>query len=497
MKFKTHIYEILLTLFCVLLLVIQLEVENRGAFGSSLYFYRNTLTNLTDPLSNTSSHSFLANLASGLLGNWITFQGNVLFGNSIAQPLLSFPFLLVSILLLQKTFSYWIPPNISSSLLALLLASPATFALHELFLDRGSIGSSGFLFMQFPVPVLTLFGIAILLRYFHSLSKEKAFNVLGFFLITFFLFLIHLLLALLALLFLSIHFLIRRKRKTLALKRTSVLIPITASLFVLFSISAIAFLKLPTFLGTITRPPTFEISLFNSVLYLFVPLLVTIIALIILKVSFREIFYNFYPLIIFFLLENLGVFISVITNQDWMTFLRFQGIAQTFHILYYVPLLNLCLSTYRMPRSSVLNSLKFEKIERFSYHVLKFTVFSICIPLSIFSIDSSIQSPKFEAICPRPETYISFYRNLDLEKLTKIEVDSQILKFGMNLFNKSQFESFMVNPLKKSTGSRRKNSRSICNNEGLGFLMLNGMNFSDVASDRARSLVDHYFKLDS
>lgn len=453
-----------------------------------LYFYKNQFAGMV--VFDHNDTSILTLVASGLLGHLLVAAITKIAFSQYLIPLL------VAILTFSITKSLFAQMRnffssaISVLLLLVILFTPLSGKIRDNFLSQSLTREDtfGLLFATFPYPLITLLGLTLTLGFFFKNRNSLFYPTKSALIICTATFLIHPFLFFFFLCCLVPHIIFLRSRRMglfssrllrLALLSLPAVLTLYLGISVLFASRDV--------LGTLTFDIYFKFDFFEFCFYLLAPTSILMVSLILINVSKYELSIRFYPILIFFFLELSLTLLSIVTSRDYTVFLRFNGLSQVAHILYYIPAIYVFVSYEKRQRIKLLNVEKLGAVTNLAIKKLIPPVsWLLSITVTVSTLANNWPLLARHQKCPQVEQLREIWRS-DSEGIDpSARSFDRLIESRELLFNSEQFMTFLEKPV----WSLRSNGleRSVCELDGLGYLMLNGFFFNSKAIDEAKKV---------
>jgi len=479
--------ENLFFLFIVLILAIYSHrVVEDNLVLNPLYFYKNEMAGLV--LVDYNLNSLNTYIASGLLGHLIVMAIDKLAFSSIIVPTLIAisTFTLAKILFSQ--IRYFFAQSLSFLLLLIILFTPLSGEIRNNlnFFRRGDM--YGLLFASFPYPQIVLIGLILVLNFYFQHRNSLSFPTKRALVVCVLTFSIHpfLFFFFMCCLVLHVKFLKSRGLGLLESKKARLFLLALPSFLLLYSILSIL-IGPEDLLGTLTFDFVFQFNSFEFFFYMLLPVSSLVFALLFINVSLYELVMRFYPILVLFSMELTLILFSFLSDKDFTVFLRFNGLSQVAHILYYIPAIYVLVSFEKRQR---IKFIYFDEVGGISNFVItKFLpVISLFLTLIIVATTVVHNWPIVEKPnnCSQIDFLKSAWQKGSPGVNSKATVYAELLSIRKSVMDSEEFARFMEQPLYVSSGTTYE--RGLCDLQGIGFLVLNGFNFSYEAVNRAKTV---------
>lgn len=479
--------ENLFFLFIVLIFVTYSHrvVENNLVLNS-LYFYKNEMAGLV--VIDYNLNSLNTYITSGLLGHLIVMAINKLAFSSIIVPTLIAisNFALAKILFSQ--IRYFFAQSFSFLLLLIILLTPLSGEIRSNlnFFRRGDM--YGLLFASFPYPQIVLIGLILVLNFFFQHRNSLSFPTKHASVICVLTFSIHpfLFFFFICCLVLHVKFLKSRGLGHLESKKAKLFTLALPSLLLLYLILSIL-VSPEDLLGTLTFDFGFQFNSFEFFFYMLLPVSCLVFALFFINVSLYELVMRFYPILVLFSVELTLMLFSFFSDKDFTVFLRFNGLSQVAHILYYIPAIYVLVSFEKRQRIKLIY---FDEVGRISNSVITKLLPVISIFLTLIVVATTVVHNwpivKKPSNCSQIEFLKSAWQKGSSGVNSKEMVYAGLLSIRESVMDSEEFTRFMEQPLYVSSSTTYE--KGLCDLQGIGFLVLNDFNFSYEAVHRARTV---------
>jgi hypothetical protein len=487
MKFLQKSENLIFLIISFFLSTYYYRLETRNLVFNVIYEYQNRYYTMQKLDSDWTNFSQI--ITSGFFRHLIQYLRTDI---GISPMLFSGLILILTFLfskLLYGYILYFLPKSSSLLIVSIIFLTPLSGALREILLKATNGNFYGFLFGHFPSPYLSLIGLVLTLSFYHRYRLSVNFPLNKGISLALMLFLIHPFHFILFLCSFMIQFKALNFRGLGSLKINVLnLLVLGITSLVIFSVVSLSFMSDIDFLGTITLQRPAQVNPFVVFFYILTPLAILALSLYVINISLRELFLKFYPIFICFCFELFLILFSIVVSRDLTSFLQFNGLSQTFHVLYYVPTVYVVMSINRRRRIRWINH------EKYGLH-LELLLFRFIPTISWILIALILSTSAWQnknTFVPKTDCAIVKQVNITLERrgvygFSDAEVRNRLYEVRKYILDKEDFKAFMEVPSFDSNVNYRD---QLCNTAGLGFLVLNGMNFDQEAVNNSQDFLN-------
>ena len=467
-------------IFSSTLVVFYTNFHNNYVHGSSVFtIYKNIFPSVNG-FFNLASNGLISNLL-GLLPYDGTFSAIRIFLGSL---LLIYSLKQIQVFLLQ-----YLDTSFVLLLSCLLVFTPNNYRVLDLFFNTEVNMISGSFFAQFPYPSINLFGFSLILQLFRKTRIGQLPKTIPTLFVILIEFAIHPFLALLlifAFLFRSLTIYCSNQVEDQT-NRSVFWKTFSTILFTFLIISFLLVSDSNSALGSIDLNSEYKIDQSDLIIYTIFPILVFFVSINVANISTYEISKKLNLPLSFFVFDVLIFLISYISNIDLSISYKATGISYVIHLLIYAPVLFMLLRFRNLQKIRFINQIYLSRlITQFTKYIklsglaiAVFTLFSYLIGVNNFSKE------------PKPTCSLVYELADDFSKVQATDFRSQartdfLLENLINRNRKDEFRELMKTP---TPGMFQSSQKVNCPITSLGFLLLNGTNFSSEAFNIATELV--------
>lgn len=487
MRFLQKSENLIFLIISFFLSIYHYRLETKNLVFNVIYEYQNRY--YTIQKSNSDWTNFSQIVTSGFFRHSIQYLKT---GIGIS-PIIFSGLILISTFLFSKVLYryilYFLPKGSSLLFVSIIFLTPLSGALREIFLKATNSNFYGFLFGHFPSPYLSLIGLVLTLSFYHRYRLSVNFPLNKGISLALILFLIHPFHFFLFLCCFIIQFKALNLRGLGSLKVSVLNLLILGSTgLLIFSVVSLSFISDIDVLGSITLQRPAQVNPFVVIFYILTPLALLALSLFLINISLRELFLKFYPIFVCFCFELFLILSSIVVSRDLTSFLQFNGLSQIFHVLYYVPTVYVVMSINRRRKIRWINYEKYGlDLELFLFRFIP-TISWILVALIL----STTAWQNKNTFISKTDCEIVKQVNITLEGpemfgFPNAEVRNRLIEVRKHIFDKENFKAFMEVP---SFDSNENYRDQLCNTAGLGFLVLNGMNFDQEAVNKSQDLLN-------
>lgn len=468
-------------LICSLFVSIFTNLVYSISSSSSLFiYYKNTFSNLNN-FSSSLSTGFISNLLVLLpiSDNFKFFRLFLIF------VLLYFSLSTIFLILNQQ-----LNKPVTFVLIFLLILTPNNLRLFEFANNRIHLQISGSFFAQFPLPLLILFGLALIIRLsnFSNILKQLP-STLQRLLTSVVLFGIHpYLLVLLIVFYCSrIMFFVTLKKNSNFFRITKIrwyLIGIIESIAL---ISVLYTIDSNLAIGSLNLSTNFEFRIFDLLFYNCLPLIIFVFSLKFANVSAYELWVRFDFFIALYFFDIFINVISIVTNRDFTLSYYALGLAYIIHLFILIPVF------FLISRLNNLQKLKFihqqsnlKIIQALPKVASMFSILVLVLSFSLYGIGLKNYVSSHHNHCSQLDKILQGYSLFRREAFDSEKRISGVQNMSGLFDSAKNFSEFMTPP-NRTFFSFQSHS---CTFKSIGFLLLNGPSFTSNDIVRATNVVN-------